>query len=221
MYVFNSFWSWLIQNIFHLFLFYFNLLQGLIYSFLNCSEINSHISSLFFLDNRYTFLFLGTNPSFILIVWSYSFLVGILSLAFLLKIWIHLWNLSGTSFFISSSDFTVSFSSSQIYYSSIIFFTSIILFFFCFLFSFFSCFFFSHFISSSSFFFFSFCFSHPNFSCFGLYCFLYFSGHLIIFTSSVLQLISGLWWASHSISKITLYSYFSITFISVLSLCPW
>ena len=138
--------------------------------------------------------------------------MGILSLAFLLKIWIHLWNLSGTSFFVSSFDFTVSFSSSQIYYSSIIFFTFIILFFFCF--------FFSHFISSSSFFFFSFCFSHPDFSYFGLYCFLHFSGHLIIFTSSVLQLISGLWWASHSISKITLYSYFSITFISVLSLCP-
>ena len=60
-------------------------------------------------------------------------------------------------------------------FSFFIFFLS----FFC---SFYSCFFPS-----------SFCFCHPNFPCFGLHYFLYFSEHLIIFISPVLQLISGLW----------------------------
>ena len=51
--------------------------------------------------------------------------------------------------------------------------------------------FFSFFVSSFSFLPFSFfssffCFFHSSSSCSGLYCFLYFSGHLIIFTSPVL-----------------------------------
>ena len=43
----------------------------------------------------------------------------------------------------------------------------------------------------SSFFSLSFCFYHPNFSCFGLHCFPHSSRHLIIFTFSILQSISG------------------------------
>ena len=99
--------------------------------------MNSCTSSLSSLDNRYTFLFLGINSFFISIVWSYNFLVGIHLLAFLLKTWIYLWNLFGTSLFASSSNFAVS-SSSQIFYPSTTFLTSIILstfgFFFFFLF---------------------------------------------------------------------------------------
>ena len=51
----------------------------------------------------------------------------------------------------------------------------------------------------------SFYFYHPNISCFSLHCFLHSSRYLVIFTSSVLQSISGLWKASHSIPKITLH----------------
>ena len=47
--------------------------------------MNSYISSLSSLDNRYIFLFLSTNLSFVSIVSSQSFLVGILSLCFFLS----------------------------------------------------------------------------------------------------------------------------------------
>ena len=47
--------------------------------------MNFHTSSLSSLDNGYIFLFLGTNLSFISIVWSYIFLVGILSDCFFSK----------------------------------------------------------------------------------------------------------------------------------------
>ena len=63
----------------------------------------------------------------------------------------------------------------------------------------------SHFFPSSSFFSLSFCFCHSDFPCFGLYYLPHSFGHLVILTSPVLQLISGLWQASHSISKITFH----------------
>ena len=71
-----------------------------------------------------------------------------------------------------------------------------------------------------SFFFFSFffCFYYPNFPCFGFHYFPHSFEHLFIFTSSVLQLISELWQASHSIPKIIFHFYL---LISILSLCPW
>jgi len=78
------------------------------------------------------------------------------------------------------------------------------------------------FSSSSLLFFFScffssfFCFYYFAFLCLNLYCLLYSSGHLIIFTSSVFQSISELWQANHSISKIILYFCLLITLISVL-----
>ena len=133
-------------------------------------------------------------------------LFGICLLAFYPNTWIHLRNLRGTNFLVSSLDFSIFSSSSQISYSSATSFTSIgfSFFGFFFLFSFFLCFFsscfffFSYFASSS------FCLCHPNLSCLGLYCFPHSSGHLIIFTS-IFQSISGLWWASHNISKITFY----------------
>ena len=162
------------------------------YPFLNCSEINSCTSSLSSLDSRYTFSFFGANFSFILITWFYNFLIGILSLVFLPKTWIYLWNLSGTSYFASFFDFAASSFSSQISHSSTIFFTSIILSFLDFSFSFSFCSFFSCFFFSSSFFSLSFCFSQPDFPCFDLYCFSQSSRHLVIFTSLVLQLILGL-----------------------------
>ena len=93
-------------------------------------------------------------------------------------------------------------SSSQISHFSVIFFTSIVLSFFGFFFSFIFCSFFSCFFSFSSFLSSSFCFYHSNFYCFGLHSFLHFSGYLITFTSPVLQSISGLWQASHNISKL-------------------
>ena len=109
------------------------------YSFLSYSDMNLCTSSLSFFDNGYTFSFLGTNLSFVSITWFYSFLIDILSLAFLPKTWIHLWNLSGTSFSVSSSNFISSSSSSQISYFSAIFFIFTVLFFFSFFFlSFFS-----------------------------------------------------------------------------------
>ena len=92
------------------------------YSFLNCSNINLYTSFLSSLDNRYTFPFLSTNISFVLIAWFYNSLVGILSLAFLPKIWIHLWKHSGTIFFTSFFDFTTFSFLPQISYSSATFF---------------------------------------------------------------------------------------------------
>ena len=143
--------------------------------------------------------------------------MGICSDCFLPKTLIYLWNFSRTNFFASTSDFTASSSLSQISYSSTTFFTSIIFSFFCFFFCFsvfFSCFFSASSLISSSF-----CFCYPDFLCFGLHYFPHSSGHLIIFTSPVFQLISGLWYASHSIPKITLHFCSLITYISVLSLC--
>ena len=119
------------------------------------------------------------------ITWFYSFFVVICLLAFLLKTWIHLWNLSRTSFFASASNFVASSSSSQISHSSAIFHTSIS-------FGFFSFLLFFLFLSASFFSSSSLCFCHPDFPCFGLYYFPHSSRHLIIFTSSVLQSISGL-----------------------------
>jgi len=153
----------------------------LIYSFLNCSLINSHFSSLSFLDKGYTFSFLSTNPYFTLIAWFHTFFIGVFLLTFFLKTWIYLWNLGGTNFLASSSDFTASFFLFQISHFSAIFFYLHCSFFFDF-----SCF-----PSSIPFslilflLFFSlyFYFYHPGFPYFGLYYFLYSSGHLIIFTS--------------------------------------
>ena len=167
------------------------------YPFLSCSTMNSYTSSLSSLDNRYTLPFLGIKPSFVSMVWSHSFLVGILSLTFLLKIWIHLWNFSRTSFLAFASDFAVSSSSSQISHSSATLFTSIV---FSFLFSFSS-----HFLPAFSFASSSFCFCHPDFPCFSLHCLLHSSEHLVILTFSVFQSISGLWQANYGIPKITLH----------------
>ena len=95
----------------------------------------------------------------------------------------------------------------------LLFFISIILFLFFFFFSFF----FSS--SFSSFFSFFFCFCYPDFPCFSLYCLPHSFKHLVILIFSVFQLISGLWWASYGISKITLHFCLLITSISVLSPC--
>ena len=147
------------------------------------------------LDSRYI-LFLGMNPSFNSIVWFHTFFVGILSLTFFLKIWIYLWDIRETNFLASSSDFAAFSSLFQISYSSVTFFTFIVCFFFSFFFLFYFFFLFSfsfYFFPSSFLFSFSFCFCYSNFTCFSLYCLLYFSEHLVIFTFSVLQSISGLW----------------------------
>ena len=142
--------------------------------------------------------------------------MGIHSDCFLPKTLIYLWNFSGTNFLASTSDFAISSSSSQISYSSATFFTSIVFSFFCFFFFLFSfCFLPASYFASSFF-----CFSQPNLPCFGLHYFPYSSGHLIIFTSSVLQSISGLWCASHGIPRITVHFCPLIISISILSLCP-
>jgi len=139
------------------------------------SSCNSSLSSL---DNRYTFPFLNINSSFMFIAWSHIFLISILSLAFLPKIWIYLWNLEGTNFLASSSDFAAFFSLFQISHFSIILFTFIVFLFlwFFFVFSFSSCLLPFFPLSSSSFY-----FCYPNVSCFSFYCFPYFSGYLVIF----------------------------------------
>ena len=100
-----------------------------------------------------------------------------------------------------------SFFSSHIFHSSTNHFTSTIPIFFCF---------FLFFTFSSSF-----CFCYSAFLYTGLHYLLYHSGHLIIFTSSIFQLIFGLCQTSHSMPKITPHFCLSITFISVLSLCPF
>ena len=140
--------------------------------------------------------------------------MGIHSDCFLPKTLIHLWNFPRTSFLVSSSNFAASSFFFHIYHSSAILFMSIIFSFFCFV-CFFSFFFFfsSHFLPAFSFAFSSFCFCYPNFLCF-----LYSFRHLIILTSSVFQLISGLWHTSHGIPKITLHFCSPIISISVLSL---
>ena len=162
------------------------------YPFLSCSWMNSHTSSLSFLDNGYTFPFLSTNPFFISIIWSQIFYVGILSNYFLPNILIYLWNCSGTNFLASASDFAAFSSSSQISHSSAILFSSIVLSLFSFFFFCFSAFS-SLFFPASSFASSSFCFCHHSFPCFGLHCFPHSSEHLVILTSPVLQSISGLW----------------------------
>ena len=141
--------------------------------------------------------------------------MGIFSDYFLLKTLIHLWNFSRTKFFASASNFAASFSLSQISHSSATFLTSTVFPFFCFLFSFSS-----HFFPASSFASSSFCFFQPDFPCTSLYCLPHSSGHLIIFTFPVLQSISGLWHASHSIPKITVHFCPPIISISILSLYP-
>ena len=197
--------------------------ENLMYSFLNCSEMNSCTSSLSSLNNGYTFPFFGTNPFLMLIVWPHSFIVGIHSLAFSPKTWIYLWKCSSTSFLASASDFAAFFSSPYISHSFTSFLTSIVLSFIDFFFFFF---FFphslsSHLLSFSSPFSSLFYFYQPDFPCFGLYCFPHFSGNLVILTSSVLQSISGLWHASHSIPKIMFHFYSLITSISIFFLCSW
>ena len=142
--------------------------------------------------------------------------MGILSDCFLLKTLIHLWNFSGTSFFISASDFAVFSFSFQISQSSTTLFTFIVFsffyfFFYCFTFS--SCFFPASSFTSSSF-----CFYYSGFPYFSLHCFSHSSGHLVILTSPIFQLISGLWQASHGMPKIICYFCPSIISISVLSL---
>ena len=141
--------------------------------------------------------------------------MGILSDCFLPKTLIRLWNFSGTNFFASASDFAAFSSSSHISHSSATLFISTVFFSLCFLFSLSS-----HFLPTFAFASSSFCFCHPDFPCFGLHCFPHSSRHLVIFTSSVLQSISGLWRASYSIPKITIHFYPPIMSISILSLCP-
>ena len=140
--------------------------------------MNLHTSPLSSLDNRYTFLFVSTNPFFISIMWSHNFFISILSLPFFPKIWIHLWNLWETNFLAVSSDLAISFSSSYISHSSAIFFTSIILSFFGFFFFFFS--FSSHFFIFFSLFSFFFYFCYPDFLCFSIYYLPYFFRHLVV-----------------------------------------
>ena len=94
--------------------------------------MNLHTSPLSSLDNKYTFLFLSTNPFFISIAWSHDFFVSILSLFFFPKTCIYQWNHSSTKFFASFSDFATSSSSFKIFYFFTTFFTSIILSFFVF-----------------------------------------------------------------------------------------
>ena len=149
-------------------------------------------------------------------VWSQIFLMGICFDCFLPKTLIHLWNFFGTSFFAPSSDLAASSSLSQIFHFSATLFTSTIFLSFSFLFSRSS-----HFCPASPLVSSSFYFSQPNFPWTSLHCLPHFSEHLIIFTSSVLQSISGLWCASHGIPKITVYFCLPIISISVLSLYPW
>ena len=175
--------------------------------------MNLYTSSFFFLNSKYISSFLGTNLFFISIAWSHSFFVSILSLAFLPKTWIYLW-FSDTNFFASIFDFAISSSLFQISHFLATLLTSTIFFFSFYSFS--SCFF-----PSSSFLSVSFCFCYPNFPCFDLHYFLHSSGHLVIFTSSVLQSILELWQASHGISRIIFYFCLFITLIYVLFLCLW
>ena len=140
--LFFSYYPFVLQKI----LVPFETTLWVLYPFLNCLSMNSCTSSISSHNNKYTFSFLNTNHSFISIAWSHIFLISILLLAFFPKTWIYLWNLGGTNFLTSFSDFTTSFSSSQISYSSAIFFTSIIHFFFGF--SFFSPLFFTSLLTS-------------------------------------------------------------------------
>ena len=165
--------------------------------------MNSCTSLCSSLNNGYILSFLNTNTFFISIVWFYTF-IGIFLLCFFSNTQIHLWNFSGTNFFTSSSDFTTSSFLFYISHHSATFFTFIILSLFGLFFFFFSFLFFS-----------SFCFYHPDFPYFSLYCLPHFTEHLVIFTSSVLQLISELWYASHIISKITLHFCLPIIFFSI------
>lgn len=131
-----------------------------------------------------------------------SFLVWIPSLlllySFTFSLWVFFhslsfWKLRSTCRNQSSFlDFTASSSPFQIFYFFTTLFIStvfplfnLLLLFFFFLYSFS--------FHSFSFFFSFFCFCYPNFPCFNLHCFPHFLGHLVIFTSSVFQLISGLW----------------------------
>ena len=139
------------------------------------------------------------------------------TLAFLLKTWIYLWKHSGTNFLASISNFAAFSFLSQISQFLASFFTFIIL---SFLDFFFSSFLFSFLFLFSFFSSFSFCFYQSNLLYLGLYCFPHSSRYLVIFTFSVLQSISGLWWANHSIPKIMFHFCPSIMFISIFSLCP-
>ena len=76
------------------------------------------------------------------------------------------------------------------------------------------------FISFLSHLFFLFCFYHSSSLYFSFYYFPHSSEHFIIFTSLVFQSISGLWQASHDISKITLHFCLLIILISVFFLYP-
>ena len=148
--------------------------------------MNSYTSSLSSLEMDKSFPFLA--QTFNSITWSHIFLISILSLVFFLKTWIYLWNLGGTNFLVFSLDFTTSSSLSQISYSFTILFTSIFSSFFSLFFFLSCCFFLSCFFFSSSF-----CFYYSSFPYFGLYHLLHSSKHLVIFTSSILQSILGLW----------------------------
>ena len=160
------------------------------YSFLNCSSINSY-TSFFLLLTTNTFLFLSINPSFIshdltsshlLSSQKYESICGILKEPIS---WLSLLTLLLFLPYSKSPILLSSFSppSSFLFF---IFSSFSFLYFFFFFFSLFCSFCFCFFLSSS------FCFCYSNFLCFDLYYFSHLSGHLIIFTSSVFQLISKL-----------------------------
>ena len=83
-------------------------LEGQIYPFLNWSSTNAYTSSLFSLNNEYTFSFLGAKPSFNSIAWSQAFHTGILSDSFFPNTFFHLQNILGTNFLSTSSSLSFS-----------------------------------------------------------------------------------------------------------------
>ena len=157
--------------------------------------MSSYTSLLSFLDNGYTFLFFSTTSFFISIAWSYNFLL----------VSSHLFSFQRHEFICGTFEKPIFWPFLQIlwcssYYpkSSILLLSFLLLLFFLFLFFFFFfsssffCSYFSYFFPFFPFFSSSFCFCYSNFLYFSLYYLLYFSEHLVIFTSPALQSISGL-----------------------------
>ena len=84
-------------------LFLLEALTTWMYPFLNWSSTNTCTSSLFSLNNEYTFLFFGMNPSFSSMAWSQAFYMGILSDSLFPNTLFHFQNLLGTSVVRTSS----------------------------------------------------------------------------------------------------------------------